>query len=397
MTRYWYSLVLIVFTVFSIGAYYVYAVGDRPPEFILQKQSGDEREALAVRLQGTYYNQWVTIDSQGSEYMNERPYFAQLVHPFYDSPEIARLIREHRSFMRGKARFPEVYFENDRLVAYAYQKQMSANISGYNRFTIAKLDKKSSATFSYDADLPHKENYNGVYVQDVQAIGDMLKVATLNYTITGKQEYHLYSFGLKEAKAPSDQLLMSFTNDGNTRHSQIQIAVNDKTGPSRYLVYGFAQFESGDGRMSEQADGTELRIFDMETGAEVQPDAAAIANLLAGDAKPGLFPGISGIQLDGANLYLTAQNSQGIRLIRYGLDDATVSYLDIPVTGAQDTRIGNARLYMLLRSAETDMPAVAVADLRTGEILYRGEIAPRKPGEIVPERLLPSLAAIAQR
>lgn len=386
MRRYWILIVLVPLIVLCVGAYYVQA-DSRYPEFVLEKQEGDEKEAAAVLLRGQFGQNHrqgaVTVGLQGSEYSSEQSFFARIA-PRWGREEIKKLAEEHRNFIRGK-RNPLSFYEDDNLLAYADVTGDFSNSGLYNfRFAVSLLDKKNGRSSSYEVSVPNGNLYTQINVYDVQAIGGQLKAVTQNYKSDGSSEIHLYSLALTNGQAPVDQILLQSENaDSNILGGYEANALR----PSRYVVFHAVQFhkvQNAHGDYSREEAGGRLFVFNIENGQEVRIESPEISDLLSGGARQDAFS----INSEGDNLFLAKKTGQGVRLIQYNIPEAKISVKDIQTDFVVYTTVKNGRLYMLVKknTDREELPSLAVADAGTGNLLFKGSISlkesePRRTGE----------------
>lgn len=377
MRRYWLSIALVLFIALSLGTYYIQANG-RYPEFALTKQEGDEKEAANVLLQGRFgqipRNNLVAIGSQGSEYEIERPFLAR-ISTYWGSEELRRLMDEHRQFMRGK-RDPRSFYEDDRLLAYADVKGDYTNSGLRNsRFVVSVLDKNTGQASSYEAGVPNGNMYNQIIVNDVQVIGEQLKVTAQNYNKNGV-EIHLYTLGLTSGNAPADQTLIRVSDQPNMDMNLSSGDEENMLSPSRYIVFRLSTLkrvptEYGGYNMEETA--ARLLVFNIQTGQEVKIESQDINDLLKSGSK---YKDLS-ISSQGDNLFLAKKTEEGVRTIRYNIPEAKVAVRDVQTDSVDRTIIKNGRLYMLIRNAseKRELPSLVIADAGTGNLLYKGKIS----------------------
>ena len=85
MKRYWLSIVLAVLIVVSLGIFYIESSLNSLPSFTLAKIEGDEKQAAAVVVQGSFAksNGFVRIGQTGSTYDSEQTYLEQFVDLYF--------------------------------------------------------------------------------------------------------------------------------------------------------------------------------------------------------------------------------------------------------------------------------------------------------------------------
>lgn len=381
MRRYWFSIILFPLIVLCVGTYYIQAES-RYPEFVLEKQEGDEKEAAAVQLQGQFrqgsMRDAVNIGLHGSEYAGEKSFLARIA-PYWGREEVKKLAEEYRNFMRGK-REHFSFYEDERLLVYANVKEKYSGSGQYSfRFTVSLLDKKTYRSSSYEVNVPNGNLYNRVIVNDVQVVGEQLKVVTQNYNNNGNTEIveiHLYTLGLTDAKEPVDQVL--FQSRGNT-DMNTNIGMGNEENvihPNKYIVIHSVQIEkvqNDRGGYTMKETGGQLHVFDIQSGQEVKLESQEISEFLSGGARENRL----GISLQGDNLFLAKKTGKGTRVVRYNIPEARLTAHDVQTDSVDNLTLMNGRLYMLTKkyADKEELPSLVVADADTGKLLFKGDIS----------------------
>jgi hypothetical protein len=380
MKRFWLSILLVPLIVAGVGSYYIQAAAHRMPEFVLQRQSGDEQAAARVSFQGAYgireFRETVSIDAQGSEYYREKSLFDKLSSPDWGSWDLKRLIERYPQFMRGKREVRALYEDENRL-AYANVKGEGSEGRRNFRFAVSVLDKKQDRTVSsYEAAVPNGKLYQQILVHDVQVVGEQLKVVTVNYTYNGQQEPHLYTLGLQSGQAPMDQTLPYEPSGSPDIETFLEEGYpSNAAEPSRYTVlYAMLtkKVKEADGSYSFEEMGGRLLVYDIRSGQEVKIDSQEISDFLSGGRQGHL------IEHEGDSLYFAKQTGQGVTVIQY--DIAGAKSVERSVQTGADLRfmdLDDRRLYMVTGSDQKGFapPSLVIADVTTGSTIYQGTIA----------------------
>ncbi|SFB44332.1 hypothetical protein SAMN05216312_108140 [Cohnella sp. OV330] len=99
---------LAAFSIAALAVYYGYASDERLPGFHLETMEGDATIGSAIQLDGSYVgrkgNRTMTVDAEGTNYTDANRVGRLFILPFSKtySAATAALIKEHRTFMRGK-------------------------------------------------------------------------------------------------------------------------------------------------------------------------------------------------------------------------------------------------------------------------------------------------------
>jgi hypothetical protein len=381
MKRYWTSILLVPVIVLCIGTYYIQAAAFGLPQFVIEKQEGDENAADGVDLSGQYggsnrSSEPLNIGLQGSEYVNEKSFFERL-SPYWGSEEVKRLAEEYRDFMRGK-RGPQSFYEDDGLLAYVNVKE--DNLPGTGRvnyrFEVSSQDKKNGRSSSYEVAVPNGNRYGMVQVQDVQATQGQLKVVTQNFMKNnGQTEIHLYSLDEVNRQTPADRTLWKQppgSADTDTNISAVYETDWVHANPySAFLVSQYQRNKTDQSGSEAKKTGSQLLIFDIRTGEEVKLESQEIRDFLSGDweMKQG------GISIQGDNLYLAKNGGNGFNVIRWSIPDAKLSMQEIRSDSVTYSILKNDRFYMLTRRNPKELPSLVVADANTGSVLFKGTVS----------------------
>jgi hypothetical protein len=395
MKRYWKIALLVPFIVLCIGTYYINAASLSYPDYYLKLQAGDEKEAAGISLQANYTNQSLIIRSEGSEYGSEESFWSSLTSNYVRIPEIEKLQKEHRQFMRGKEDQGSFY-EDDKVLGYVeIDSKFNPKIAEYDyRFIVSVYDKEQKRSVSFKLAVPQGNDYQSIRVIDVQIVGQTINLITTNNKENRKDtkvaygtftEFHQYKLDLDKKIMAADQVIIS--GDSADVDDPIQIRnipeTETFTKSNPYTVFQIDHLKivqrKGVSGIVE-TDHQELVYYDLQSSKLVP-----IQNELIKD----LMKKINQINFSYSQdkLILTYLNDpSAVKIIRYSLTEKKIeSELTIDTKhsladGEMLTfaKSANNRLYLRGNLKYDDLksvPAMVIADLDTGKILYEGYIS----------------------
>ncbi|MFZ0443729.1 MAG: hypothetical protein WAM95_03565, partial [Bacillus sp. (in: firmicutes)] len=222
MKRYWKIISVCLITLIVIGTFYIQSSfatnGHLKIEF--EKVNGNEDEVKNLLLYGDYsedphhqYQLYTPLQISSEETINQSnvPFLRQLERISFSSI-FGDLVKQHRNFMRGKDLMPTNFFEDENLLAH-----VSVNAKGNVHpmkdltFDIEVLNKKSEEVTAIRLDVPEREKYSWMHVEDVQIIEGELKVITLGSRRNSGDELRVYTFDMNEQKLVTDNTITSTT------------------------------------------------------------------------------------------------------------------------------------------------------------------------------------------
>jgi hypothetical protein len=395
MKRYWKIALLVPFIVLCIGTYYINAASLSYPDYYLKLQAGDEKEAAGISLQANYTNQSLIIRSEGSEYGSEESFWSSLTSNYVRIPEIEKLQKEHRQFMRGKEDQGSFY-EDDKVLGYVeIDSKFNPKIAEYDyRFIVSVYDKEQKRSVSFKLAVPQGNDYQSIRVIDVQIVGQTINLITTNNIENRKDtkvaygtftEFHQYKLDLDKKIMAADQVIIS--GDSADVDDPIQIRnipeTETFTKSNPYTVFQIDHLKivqrKGVSGIVE-TDHQELVYYDLQSSKLVP-----IQNELIKD----LMKKINQINFSyyQDKLILTYLNDpSAVKIIRYSLTEKKIeSELTIDTKHSLTdgemltfAKSANNRLYIegsLKYDNVGNVPAIMVADLDTGRILYEGYIS----------------------
>lgn len=367
MRRYLLSIVLVLFAVTGIGAYFAYGASDRLPEFRLVTLQGDEAVGENIRLGGSYggrmRSQFLSVEVRGSYYDRDRSLAQQWRERADADPEIAALIRDHRRFMRGKPRYAwalqNLHKDREWLI-YADAALYRRGPSAWDVVaTIEMLPLSGGEARRYEVTLDQVSANRGGYVRDVARIGEELHLILR----VGNDQFADYILDMsgrlirKVNLAGGDGEPVNSANRYLTAYpvpaeDSLVIAVTETdpdTGYARNMRFMRYDYASG-----EAADLAELAV-DQKEGetAAVYPAGDQFA-VIVHDAQMIRWQLVSA---DGKAILSPEQSATAEALGGKEIRDADVA---------------DEAAYVLMKDGVHHV--VAAVDLRSGALLYSGRV-----------------------
>ncbi|MED3761675.1 hypothetical protein P4555_21880 [Peribacillus frigoritolerans] len=382
MKRYLCSIIIGMAVILSIGTYYVKVASSASslPKYTFKTLEGSDKELDPVIINATLQNgstfyEPLTFESNTTTYASERSYLENLTgRQFY---QIERLVKEHRSFMRGKDSISSLY-EDDDFLAYAWvnsEYTKSGNMEA--KFDIGLLEKKDEEETSFQIELPNQERIMNVDVRDVQLVHSKLQVLTMNDVNSNNEkqtkEVHLYTIDVANKKVLNDKTLVSETfTDPNQVDFQMPIDLAPSQ-PNNLVFISLIKGVNHEEGFEEKLKESKLLSYNYETE---KLETVKKGPLSLDVARSGYA--------DGKNLYAVEMKSGKYRIKTFDLSSQTLTSdteLDIAANKEEQytAAFKNGRVYFLLNGMNqeglfTYQPAkLLIADIKTGKTLYKGE------------------------
>ncbi|MGE6717274.1 hypothetical protein ACQKGD_07815 [Peribacillus frigoritolerans] len=382
MKRYLCSIIIGMVVILSIGTYYVKVASSASslPKYTFKTLEGSDKELDPVIINATLQNgstfyEPLTFESNTTTYESEKSYLENLTgRQFY---QIERLVKEHRSFMRGKDSISSLY-EDDDFLAYAWvNSDITNNGKMEAKFDIGLLEKKDEEETSFQIELPNQERIMNVDVRDVQLVHSKLQVLTMNDVNSNNEkqtkEVHLYTIDVANKKVLSDKTLVSETfTDPNQVDFQMPIDLAPSQ-PNNIVFISLIKGVNHEDGFKEKLKESKLLSYNYETEKleTVKKESLSLDMARSGYA-------------DGKNLYAVEMKSGKYRIKTFDLSSQTLTNdteLDIAANKEElyTAAFKNGRVYFLLNGMNqegllTYKPAkLLIADLKTGKTLYKGE------------------------
>src|SRR5699024_11021826 len=391
MKRYWKLTTLAIFIVAVIGALFIQTslATSRFPEFVIKHQSGDKAEVKPLKVMGNYEANemnyaYTEISDQGTSYRNYDSSYLYFSQENYLQSEMKHLIKNYRSFMRGK-QDEQIYsfFEDQNFLSfvglkseYVYSHPGRWTFS----FVIDVLDKKTTKNTAFELAIPEDEKYNYLNNQGIQVINDELKIITTNESISNNENYsqeviHIYTVDLDEQKIAEDLEISSTTADleANQWLSIYGVYKGADIGPNKYFVFQEEKREEimlDEDYYDHQTIARQYIVYDFESGEQESihlPDEYGME----------LYPEL----LNGTTLYFSRETDNEIEIIGYDLESKQIELEQIFVLSHTEDNsfsqfeIMNDKIYIVQQPNEGVIDsAIMIGNIQTGEILYKGSI-----------------------
>ncbi|MFY0804899.1 hypothetical protein [Peribacillus frigoritolerans] len=381
MKRYLCSIIIGMVVILSIGTYYVKVASSASslPKYTFKTLEGSDKELDPVIINaslqnGSNFYEPLTIESNTTTYASERSYLENLTGR--QDHLIERLVKEHRSFMRGKDSISSLY-EDDDFLAYArVNSEYTKSGDMEAKFDIGLLEKKDEEETSFQIELPNQGRIMNADVRDVQLVHSKLQVLTMNDVNSNNEkqtkEVHLYTIDVANKKVLSDKTLVSETF---TEPEQVDFQMPIDLAPSQPNNMVFISLIKGvnheDG-FEEKLKESKLLSYNYETE---KVETVKKGSLSLDMARSGYT--------DGKNLYTVEMKSGKYRIKTFDLSSQTLTNdteLDIAANKEEQytAAFKNGRVYFLLNGmnqvGKTNKPAkLLIADIKTGKTLYKGE------------------------
>lgn len=371
MKRYWFMALLAAAIVFPLGAFYVRSGGE-VRQFRLETAEGSAAEAGKIRIGlsmapanggGT---QQYEVTTKGSSLESKASLLSELTGQNGELPP-ERLIRDYRSFMRGKRQITSIYEDQDRLVWVYPRGDFEAGEYRNWRFEVSVLDKKSGKTTSYETPIPDSGSFRYMYLLDVQWSEGTIKAAIRKQGGDG-EEIHLYTLGAEHKEDPKDQVLFT-SQDG---YQGMFAGTGNVKEPNPYLVF-----------YTPKPGEAVLHVFDLSSGKEVGVNFPELQAMM----KDGDKYRNTEVAVSGETLMAAGVGADGTRLVTYSMKESkTTGVYDLPADNSARRNpdmlmFSGNRLYVMSMSEMTPdghhkLPALTVYSTDDGKAVYKGEVRP---------------------
>ena len=382
MKRYWKIISVCLITLIVIGTFYIQSsfAANEHIKIEFEKVNGNKGEVKNLVLYGDYFvgnlYQPLKITSGETSYPNNLTFLQQLERISF-SPIFEDLVKKHRNFMRGKDLMPTNFFEDENLLAH-----VSINAKGNVHpmkgltFDIEVLNKKSEEVTAIRLDVPERENYSWMHVEDVQVIEGELKVITLGSRRNSGDELRVYTFDMNEQKVVTDNTITSTTAVDNG-WTDLRI-INDYSTiqQKKYLLIKIETFEDemvhSGGELKLVAN--EFIVYDIENNQSKK---------IAGPDK--ILGSIGGESvIFNSTIFIPSQSANGVEVNQYDIENEkwdtklTFDLADTKDGESPYMKIMNGKIYII--QLTNNGHTIFIGDLKTGELLYEGKLK-MNPGE----------------
>ncbi|WP_071392907.1 hypothetical protein [Bacillus tuaregi] len=381
MKRYWKIIFLCFLSIIVIGAFYIQSsfANQNQIQIQFEKVKGDENEVKDLLLYGEYtvgnLYQGLQITSEETIQPNQKSFLYQLTPARY-APLIRNLIKEHKSFMRGKDFSPSHYYEDENILAYAAVKGNFNDTSSHSTFDIEVLNKKTEETITIESDVPGMEKYSWMHVADVQVIKNTLKVFTRGFGKEGDEALFVYTFNLKTKKLVSDDTITASHANENSWVEARLLTDDNSIQPQDYHLMMVNTFEAEN--VEKYSDGMSYDGVEKLVKQEVY-----IYNIQQNQLEKLTFPE-EGLESDAysifqSSIYVHDLTADGLNVHVYDIKKAewTAKWtFDLPEDTDGKSRpyieIMDGKLYTLYATGHDH--TLLIGDLETGGILYEGKL-----------------------
>ena len=380
MTRYWKLITITTIIVLTIGTFYISSAmaGNNYPEFVFDKQSGNEDEVALITIHGDYIKgergNSLEISSEGTVYANELSFLERL-NGIYMGGEMKQLQNNYRNFMRGKDNIWSTFEDQKRLAYVDINDNYVVDGPREYIFDIEILEKDSEETIDFTITIPEKKKYNYVQIEDVQILDNVMKVTTVNHSVNGNEwdseEIHVYSVDIANQKLVNDEVIQLSSEQSSAKNSYMYF-VQDQSdiGPATYLIFKkeyMEEEEHADGNYYNESKGSELITYHLASGEQRPIQLPEGINILN-----------SFVYLDDSIIYVHKTTDQGLKVSKFNIESQeieTSETIKLPANLNEplNLKIKDGKLYAVGYEANKNKKApLLVFDINSGEILYDG-------------------------
>lgn len=382
MRRYWPSITLVTIILLVLGTFYLQSTfaNSSNPSFHFSNISGNEEELESLVIHGTYPNdgmyERVKISKDETVYTSE----SILRNYLSTHPEINRLQKEYRSFMRGKNHDLHFFFEDEGYVAYA-DVRVEYNFQGPTDYTfvIDVMDKTVDERIKMDINVPNQDRFSYIWVQDVYVDNNKLQLVTENELLgSNGTEMYVYTFDLEKEKLIADNTLIEYSNNQPNTHTFISI-INDQQKLSKETQLVFikeTRSYADEGMETDNHSVHSLYTYDYVTNE--------LKELVLLEEISSLMEPFNLIKA-GNIVYVTTNKEDELQVLGYNVDSEEIEVnqtFDLSQTEESYPFIGvvDGKLYIITvdyseneHGPLKDMKLL-IANVDTMEVLYEGRI-----------------------
>ncbi|MFC4024805.1 hypothetical protein ACFOUV_13460 [Oceanobacillus longus] len=386
MLRYWKLISISIITVLTIGAFYIQSAmaSNNYPEFVLDTQSGNKDEISNITIRADYREgingEYAEITSEGTMYASEQSFLDRLGGMYTDA-DMERLQKNYRNFMRGKDNIWAV-FEDQNILAYADINDHYI-VDGPREFTfdIDILEKDSSKTRNFTINIPEKNKYNYVQIEDVQVLNNEMIVTTVNHSVNGNEwgsdEIHVYRFNITDEKLVTDEVIQVNPEHANVQFAHVNL-IHDQSdiGSAEHLVFikeYMKEVQHEDGSYYLEPNGSELIAYNLKTNELETIQLSEEIQVSSGS-----------IYLNDSTLYIIELADKDIKVTSFNMDSKEIEKLEtinLPSINSSNlndhfsVKIKDGEMYLVGYEVNKNTEApLLVIDLDSGKIKYEGVI-----------------------
>ncbi len=391
MKKYLKFAAIIMVIVLSIGTFYVSSAtsAEQYPEFVIQTQSGDADEIKPLVLEGSYSDMSsmnyvstnLTITADGSTYNS--PSFLDRV--IGQPPTVIKeLQEEYRTFMRGKNLMVDLFFENNRFLAYAdVNYNMGLLKSRDFKFDISVLNKENGHVNSFTVDVPEGGELEYVFVEDVQMVENKLNLITQNTVRNNDDVYdekHIYTIDMGNQKIDNHEAIIKVHEGREDNRIEVQLVRTCPKKANEHLIIVKTEKKVIEDKESirEEVINQEVISYNLATK---EKEKVNVPDLRLDENQLSFF--------DGSAIYFMTLDGQELVVTPYSLvDNQFGKVFSIQLFGEKDivhgqmTTVKDGKLYVASSQMNSNIKAdVIVADLKTGKTLFKGQLAFKNSSE----------------
>lgn len=373
MKKYLNLLITLLVIVLMISTFYIQKVIANSEAIMLKTTVGDEVELRNVVIDFSMWNRDLYKSvrlEEGDLYVMENLSVLSRLSGAEYSPEIKNLLKNQRSFLRTKDLSNANYFEDERYLAYVgfeynpeviienkgTPNQVEHHYYSYD-FVIDILEKDTNKRWSYTVDGPNDFDISFIGIEDVQILGEELKVLAQFYTWETPKHYQWLTFKMANGEI-SDSKLIMFENESDEGPRLLNDINNLK--PEQYYI-----FSSGPETVDESGNivpSETLYVFNLKTEQmeEIQIDVE----------KLGYF-----VSVEQSNIFF-AQREDGLTINAYNIENGTVETMAFPEIKSNDdiifAQLKRGKLYTAFHDENSNQINICIADVDTGDLIYEG-------------------------
>jgi len=373
--RYWKILVILVIILGSIGTYYIQEAraGNKDPEFTFETVNGDANEVENLILTGMFVNQQgygeqIDISTEGTTYQRDLPYLKQL--KFYSDPEIERLQREYRSFMRGKGENSSSFYENKDVLVHVGPSWIE---KPETPLQIDILDKETGKENAFEAEIPENQNAMYLRIVEVQFVNNELHVMTISDT----EEVHVYRMEIEKEAFVGDQTLDVTKEETDMDWIQISELNGSHVMQERdSYIFGILHMQEVQEEENHSIlhEKMEYAAYHFESGEFLNLDVPKEIE------EKDLVP-----YVDQDTIYFVDTLNNKLQIKAYSLDEGEIHTMDVQTE--EDSIYSNSLIHVqngtiYLVNYQEERAKLYVMDAKTEEVLYEGKIGLSNPNDM---------------
>ncbi|WP_152396926.1 hypothetical protein [Paenibacillus guangzhouensis] len=375
MKRYLLSIILGVCALGILCTYYVYGSADHLPEYKLTTIQGDPQEGAGIELSGHYSgrmrSEQIEVNGAGSHYRSRETLRDDVLGArswIYNYGEMARWIREHRQFMRGKDQL-EGFYEDKEWLIYATGASRS-------ELSVERLHLGTGEVKEYTTKLPVQTDYDYINVADVQRINDQLHVLVRqNAKGSSSLQYFHYVLNFDSGVLIRSEQITHWKKTKKDVEIEDYHLYNSESsnGYAVFMVRENKILSKSENSYSSEQIAAHLYMYSYQTGK-----LTALP-----DPKQQFDPNVNYYQ-EGEQVIYQTMDKNTLTLSRYNLATGTEErdYVSIKASefGAEEIQsaiLSDHRVYVHMRKGTTYL--VATLDLSDGRALYVGEVSYEGP------------------